>query len=131
MNWYLAVLRKYADFSGRARRQEYWWFTLFNLLAYIIFGVLDGLTGTYDEQVGLGMISLVYALAILLPSLAVSVRRLHDTNRSGWWMLIVLIPIIGPLTLLVFMVLDGTQGENQYGLDPKLIDASQPDSLTQ
>ena len=113
MNWYLEALKKYAVFSGRARRTEYWMFMLFNVIAGIILGIVDAILGTG------GVLGAIYALAVLIPGLAVSVRRLHDTSRSGWWLLIVLIPIIGPIVLLVFMFLDGTPGPNRFGSSPK------------
>ena len=118
MNWYLDVLKKYFVFQGRARRKEYWMFTLFNMLAYIALMIIEGILGMGGEG-GLGLLSALYSLAILLPSLGVSVRRLHDTDRSGWWLLISLIPIIGAIVLLVFMVLDSQAGTNQYGPNPK------------
>lgn len=118
MNWYLEVLKKYAVFTGRARRAEYWWFTLFNLLASIALGLIDGFTGMIGEA-GFGVLGTLYALAVLLPSLGVLVRRLHDTNRSGWWVLIALIPLIGAIVLLVFVVLDSQPETNQYGPNPK------------
>lgn len=114
MNWYLQVLKKYTVFTGRAQRQEYWMFFLFNMIITIAIGFLEGFTGT------LGMIGIIYSLAILLPGLAVSIRRLHDTNRSGWWLLIGLIPLLGTIVLLVFMALDSHPEENQYGPNPKL-----------
>jgi uncharacterized membrane protein YhaH (DUF805 family) len=119
MNWYLNVLQKYAVFSGRARRKEYWFFTLFNVI--IIFGlnVIDLSAGLYAETAEIGLLSGLYSLAVLLPSIAVGVRRLHDTDRTGWWLLIALIPIIGVIVLLVFMVLDSSTGDNQYGPYPK------------
>lgn len=123
MNWYLEVLKKYAVFSGRARRAEYWWFALFNLLASIALGIVDGLTGMFNPEAGIGLLGGLYTLAVLLPSLAVLVRRLHDTNRSGWWVLIALIPLIGAIVLLVFVLLDSQSGENQYGPNPKGIQA--------
>lgn len=119
MNWYIKVIKQYAVFTGRARRQEYWWFTLFNIIAYLIASMLDGMLGTYNLEVGIGFVSGVYTLFILLPSLGVSVRRLHDTDRSGWWILLAFVPIIGPLVILVFMLLDGNQGDNRFGPDPK------------
>lgn len=120
MNWYLEVLRKYAQFNGRARRKEYWFFALFNLLISIALTMFDSLIGTLNTETGYGLLSGIYSLAVLIPSLAVSFRRLHDTGRSGWWILLVLIPILGALVLLVFMVLDSEQGENEYGPSPKL-----------
>ncbi len=113
MNWYLEVLKKYVVFSGRARRKEYWMFFLFNIIIALVLGIIEGLVG------GPGIISTLYSLAVLIPGIAVSVRRLHDTSRSGWWLLIGLVPIIGAIVLLVFMVQDSQQGENQYGQNPK------------
>lgn len=118
MNWYLGVLKKYAVFNGRARRKEYWYFVLFNFIACIILTAIDVLTGTYSAQTHMGLLGSVYTLAVLLPSIAVGVRRLHDTGRSGWWLFLALIPVAG-LALLVFFLLDSKPGENQYGPSPK------------
>jgi uncharacterized membrane protein YhaH (DUF805 family) len=128
MNCYLEVLKKYAVFSGRARRKEYWMFFLFNLIITLVLALIDSLTGTFSSQAGLGLLSGLYSLAVLIPSIAVTVRRLHDTGRSGWWILLGLIPVIGGIILLIFMVLDSQPGENQYGPDPKaaLASASAP-----
>lgn len=133
MNWYLEVLKKYAEFSGRARRKEYWMFTLFNSLFLIIAIILDNVLGTAIEDVGYGLLYFLYALAVLVPGLAVSVRRLHDVGKSGWMILISLIPIIGAIWLLVLMVTDSNPGDNQYGPNPKgnntndsAINSSQP-----
>jgi uncharacterized membrane protein YhaH (DUF805 family) len=120
MNWYLEVLKKYAEFNGRARRKEYWMFFLISTVISIILAVIDSFTGTISEEAGLGLFSGIYALAVLIPGLSVTVRRLHDTDRSGWWILIGLIPIIGGIALLIFMVLDSTPGGNQYGPNPKV-----------
>ncbi len=119
MSWYLEVLKKYAVFSGRARRKEYWYFFLFNILITIVLLVIDGMTGTLDAAAGIGLLGSIYALAVLIPALAVSVRRLHDTDRSGWWLLIMLVPLIGVIVILVFTVQDSKPGENQYGSNPK------------
>lgn len=119
MNWYLGVLQKYAVFSGRARRKEYWMFFLFNLIISIILAVVDKMTGSFVEDVGMGIFEGIYSLAIIIPSIAVSVRRLHDTDRTGWWLLIGLIPLIGAIVLIVFMVQDSKPGHNQYGPNPK------------
>ena len=119
MNWYLGVLKKYAIFGGRARRKEYWYFFLFSLLISIVLSIIDGATGSFDPETGLGLLSGVYSLAVLIPTLAVGVRRLHDTNRSGWWLLIGLIPLIGAIVLIVFFVFDSSPVENQYGPNPK------------
>ena len=123
MNWYFEVLKKYAVFSGRARRKEYWFFVLFNIIVSIILAVIDGVTGTLDSESGMGLLGLIYTLAILMPALAVSVRRLHDTGRSGWWLLILLIPLIGTIVILIFMVQDSKPEENQYGPSPKTASA--------
>jgi len=119
MNWYLDVLKKYAVFSGRARRKEYWMFVLFNLIVAIILGIVDSMMGTISEPYGVGMLGGLYSLAVLLPGIAVGVRRLHDTDRSGWWLLISLIPVIGWIVLIVFFVQDSTPGENRFGPNPK------------
>jgi uncharacterized membrane protein YhaH (DUF805 family) len=113
MNWYLEVLKKYAVFSGRARRQEYWMFFLFNLIITFVLGFIEGIVG------GPGVMGLIYTLALLIPGIAVSVRRLHDTDRSGWWLLIAFVPFIGAIALLLFFVQDGNSGQNEYGEDPK------------
>ena len=118
MNWYVEVLKKYAVFSGRARRKEYWFFVLFNLIISFVLGLIDGAMG-FGEKGGAGPLGAVYSLAVLIPSLAVSVRRLHDTGRSGWWLLIGLIPCVGFIVLIVFMVQDSDPGDNQYGPNPK------------
>lgn len=119
MNWYLEVLKKYAVFSGRARRKEYWFFVLFNIIISIVLAVIDGVTGSFSPEAGVGLLGGIYTLAVLIPSIAVSVRRLHDTGRSGWWLLIALVPLIGAIVLLVFMVQDSKPGQNQYGANPK------------
>lgn len=112
MNYYVAVLKNYVGFSGRARRAEYWQFTLFNIIALVACFVID-------LAIKSPILYALYALAVLLPSLAVAVRRLHDTDRSGWWLLIGLVPLIGGIVLLVFMCLEGTRGNNKHGADPK------------
>jgi len=119
MNWYLYVLKNYATFSGRARRKEYWMFFLFNVLISLGLGVLDVVAGTYSVEYETGFFSGLYSLLVLIPGIAVGVRRLHDTNRSGWWILISLIPIIGVLVLFVFMCLDSQPGTNRFGVNPK------------
>ncbi|MFA7555181.1 MAG: DUF805 domain-containing protein [Spongiibacteraceae bacterium] len=118
MNWYLEVLKKYATFSGRARRKEYWFFALFNIIISIILGVIDGVTGSFDPATGVGVLGIIYSLAILIPSIAVAVRRLHDIGRSGWWLLIAFIPLIGAIVLLIFAVQD-SKADNEYGPNPK------------
>lgn len=119
MNWYLHVLKNYATFSGRARRKEYWMFFLFNVLISLGLGVLDVVAGTYSVEYETGFFSGLYSLLVLIPGIAVGVRRLHDTNRSGWWILISLIPLIGVIVLFVFMCLDSQPGTNRFGVNPK------------
>jgi uncharacterized membrane protein YhaH (DUF805 family) len=120
MQWYLKVLRQYADFNGRARRTEFWMFTLFSIIISIVLGVLDSLLGlTFVDGTTSGWLGMLYALAVLLPSLGVTVRRLHDTSRSGWWVLIGLVPIVGGIVLIVFCAMPGNVGANAYGPDPK------------
>lgn len=119
MNWYLEVLKKYTLFEGRAGRPEYWYFFLFNIIIGIVLSIVDGITGTFSQDVGVGLLGGVYMLAVFLPALAVTVRRLHDSDRSGWWALIALVPIIGGLVLLVFMMLSGTAADNRFGRSPK------------
>ncbi|QNE76185.1 DUF805 domain-containing protein [Streptomyces finlayi] len=113
MNWYLDVLKNYAGFSGRARRKEYWMFVLFNCLAAL---VLVGIGFVIETQIPY----IIYILAVLVPALAVMVRRLHDTGRSGWWMLISFVPLVGGIMLLVFLASDGKPEANAYGENPKL-----------
>ena len=119
MSWYLEVLKNYAVFSGRSRRKEYWYFVLCNVIVSLVLSGLDALLGTFSSSANLGLLSGIYALAIIIPTLAVSVRRLHDIDRTGWWVLIHLVPVIGSIVLLVFAVLDGTPGENRFGSNPK------------
>src|SRR5512139_3311951 len=116
MDWYLGVLKKYTEFTGRARRKEYWMFVLFNIIISVVLSIIDRVIG--NPEMGLGILGTLYALAVLLPSLAVGVRRLHDTGRSGWWLLIGLVPVVGAVVLLVFFVLD-SEYDNQYGPYPK------------
>ena len=120
MNYYLSVLKKYAVFNGRARRKEYWMFTLFSVIISIIFSIIDKSLNLYISQ-NMGILSSIYSLAVFLPSLGVGVRRLHDTNRSGWWLLIGLIPVIGAIVLIVFFCQYSSPGENSYGTNPKTI----------
>lgn len=129
MEWYVKVLRQYADFKGRARRKEYWMFTLINLIIYGIFWALMAGIGASTSNpnstlamVIFGVIAL-YGLGVFIPGLAVTVRRLHDTGRSGWWILINLVPFIGAVIMLVFLVQDSQVGDNQYGTNPKGVEA--------
>ena len=119
MSWYLEALKKYAVFSGRARRMEYWYFVLFNLIVAFVLALIDTLLGTTTGVSSFGLLSGIYSLAVLIPTLALWVRRLHDIDRTGWWIFINLIPLIGTIVLLVFALTPGTPGSNQYGPDPK------------
>jgi len=120
MQWYLKVLKQWSDFKGRARRKEYWMFTLFNIIFFIIAAILDNILGLkFMPEIPYGYIYLLYTLFIIVPSLAVAVRRLHDVGKSGWFYLIAFIPIIGAIWLLVLFVTDGKPGENQWGMNPK------------
>ncbi|MFI9274281.1 DUF805 domain-containing protein [Kitasatospora sp. NPDC052896] len=112
MNWYLAVLRNYVGFRGRARRKEYWMFFLFNLIIDAVLAILGNLLNVGFALEG------VYTLLVLLPSLAVLIRRLHDVSRTGWWVLIGVIPLVGFITLLVFSVGESQPGSNKYGPNP-------------
>ena len=112
MNWYLKCLNQYADFKGRARRKEYWMFVLFNALVSI---VVEGI----GYVIGLDFLVSLYALAVFIPMLAVSVRRLHDIGKSGWWYLIGLIPLIGWIILIVNFCTDGEPYDNEWGANPK------------
>ena len=119
MDWYLMVWKKYAQFSGRSRRKEYWMFALFNCLFCLPLYILALVFR--EDAIGSIFLGLyfIYVLAILLPSLAVGVRRLHDTGKSGWMLLLCLIPIVGGIIVLVFTVLDSNPGPNEYGPNPK------------
>jgi uncharacterized membrane protein YhaH (DUF805 family) len=119
MNWYLEVLKKYAVFSGRARRKEYWYFTLFSTLISLALALIDSQLGTFNSEAGTGLLGGLYSLAVLIPGIAVSVRRLHDTDHSGWWLFLALVPCIGAIVLFVFTVTDSTPGTNEYGPSPK------------
>ncbi|MFC0676549.1 DUF805 domain-containing protein [Lysobacter korlensis] len=123
MDWYLKVLKQYFDFSGRARRKEYWMFLLFSVIVSIVLGIVDVMAGLTMLGGTMGTLGSIYALAIIIPSLAVGARRLHDIDRSGWWMLIGLIPVIGFIVLIVWYASEGTRGDNRFGADPKAGDA--------
>lgn len=115
MEYFIGGLKKYADFTGRARRKEFWMYTLFYLIFYVLAAVIDVALGTM-------IFAGIYALVLLIPTIAISARRLHDTGRSGWWQLIGLIPLIGAIVLLIFYVQDSL-GENEYGPNPKAVEA--------
>ena len=120
MEWAILPLKRYAEFTGRSRRKEYWMFTLLAIGIYIVASILDRIAGMNGMIAGrYGPITALVALSLLVPSLAVSIRRLHDSDRSGWWLLLGLVPMVGEIIVLVFMVLKGTRGDNRFGADPK------------
>ena len=117
MSWFLSVLRHYATFSGRARRREYWTYLAIYVLVYGALLGVDLITGSFDMETQMGLLTGIFLLATLIPGTAVAVRRLHDSDRSGWWLLLGFVPIIGGLVLLFFMVQPGTPGPNRFGGD--------------
>ena len=120
MNWYLKVLQQYTDFSGRARRKEYWMFFLFNMIFAFCAAIIDNILGLkFDQNSPYGFLYIVYGLFMFLPGLAVLVRRLHDVGKSGWWYFIAFIPILGAIWLLVLLATDSNPGSNEYGANPK------------
>jgi uncharacterized membrane protein YhaH (DUF805 family) len=131
MEWMLMPLRRYADFSGRSRRKEYWMFVLLLLIVGVVLGlvtggfssVMDPTSMGGDATMGAGsMILGLFYLAIFIPALAVQVRRFHDQDKSGWFVLLNFIPLVGGLIVFIFMCLDGTRGDNRFGPDPKMAD---------
>jgi uncharacterized membrane protein YhaH (DUF805 family) len=127
MNYYLDALKNYAKFSGRSRRSAYWYFVLFNLIVSIVAAIIDNLLGTtikLETPQGLmalpyGYVYFIYALFVVIPGLALSVRRLHDVGKSGWFILIALIPLVGAIWLLILFCTDSVPGANEYGPNPK------------
>jgi len=122
MKWFIAAFKKYAVFTGRARRSEYWYFTLFFIIIYVALIFVDVLTGMYDVESGRGLTSTIFTLVALLPAIAVGVRRMHDIGKSGWYILI-------PIYSLVLTCTDGDKGPNKYGPDPKNEEASSSSSV--
>ncbi len=118
MHWYIDVLKKYAVFTGRAQRQEYWMFVMVHVVISCVLALLEVMLGL-SQKLGGGWLSTLYALAVILPNIGVGIRRLHDTDRSGWWLLLNLIPCIGFIITLVFFIQDSDPGDNQYGPNPK------------
>ena len=124
MNYYLKVLQNYATFTGRARRSEYWYFALFNLIFGIVAVILDNVLGIPMEGMGnYGPLYSLYSIVVLIPGLAVLVRRLHYVGKSGWMFFIALIPIIGAIWLLVLLVTDSEAGSNKWGENPKEVES--------
>jgi len=117
---------RYADFEGRARRSEYWYFALFYILIYFGIGIASGAISSISEELGVIILAItgIFILLMIIPNLALTVRRLHDTGKSGWFILIGIIPIVGSIILLVFLVSDSQPGTNMYGPNPKTLDQS-------
>ena len=145
MDWALLPLKKYSDFNGRSRRKEFWLFILLMIVVSVVATTIDSMLGMSGLILGVyGPLTLIVALALLTPQLSVSVRRLHDTNRSGWWVLLGFVPVatmivsyqtglavlnllsVVAFVLIYFFVLDGTKGPNQYGPDPKAGESAAP-----
>ena len=122
MKYFLYCLQHYADFNGRARRSEYWYFVLFNFIVSILIGLLLGVIAGLLNVPALVYLAYLWSLAVFIPSLAVSVRRLHDIGRSGWWLLLSLIPLVGAIILIIWYCTDSQPGANQYGPNPKEMD---------
>lgn len=140
MDWMLLPLRRYAKFTGRARPKEYWMFVLFLFLCFLLLSVVEGALGlsttnhwfqrgpwwaSMGASTRGGPLTGLFTLAMLIPYLAVAVRRLHDSDRSGWWLLIAFFPIIGSIVLIIFFIMGGTRGPNRFGLDP--VEAGEPE----
>jgi len=126
MSYYLTVLKKYAVFTGRARRAEIWYFILFNFIVSMVLQILFGSVGATEKAIEawvkvspLAFVPLLYSLATIIPAIAVGIRRLHDTGRSGWWLLISFVPLVGAIVLIVFYAQEGESGDNAYGTNPK------------
>jgi uncharacterized membrane protein YhaH (DUF805 family) len=114
----MEVLKKYAVFDGRAGRPEYWYFVLFNIIVSIVLEFLDGVLGTFSQGARVGLFGGIYSLAVLCPSIAVGIRRLHDIDHSGWWLLIGFVPLVGWIILIILMARASDPGVNQYGSGP-------------
>jgi uncharacterized membrane protein YhaH (DUF805 family) len=119
MDWYLLAWRRYSDFAGRSRRSEYWYFFLGNLILGIVLAVVDFLLAGSILGSVTRLIDLLYSLAVLVPGIAVTIRRLHDTGRPGIWILIGFVPVVGVIVLFLFTTADSQPGSNQYGASPK------------
>jgi uncharacterized membrane protein YhaH (DUF805 family) len=120
LHWYTDVIKQYAVFDGRASRPEYWWFFLINTIISVVLDVvIPGATGQ--------VLGAIYALAVLLPSIGVGIRRLHDTNRTGWWLLVSLVPLVGWIWIIVLLALAGDEGPNRYGPPPGTL--REPDTI--
>ena len=123
MHHFFDVLRKYADFTGRAGRGEFWWFTLVYIILLAVAAFVDVVIGTFDAALGFGLISGSFFIATLLPMLGVHVRRLHDSGRNGWWVLLALLPVVGSFALFILVLFASQPGTNEYGPNPQRADA--------
>jgi len=128
MGFFMDALKNYFNFSGRATRKQYWMFYLFYILFLILLTVLDVMLDTYNEEVGMGLLSGIFALLMFIPSLSILFRRFHDIGRSGWWILLFLIPLIGPIVILIFTILDSKPEENKWGVSLKYGNQAEPDA---
>jgi uncharacterized membrane protein YhaH (DUF805 family) len=120
VNWLVNPLKKYVVFSGRASRKEYWMFVLWIILIYLVLVLLDNFLKIKLDDVPsfVALLSRIWAWAVALPLVSICVRRLHDTSRSAWWLMIGLVPVLGLIGLFVYMIMNGTTGNNKFGLDP-------------
>jgi uncharacterized membrane protein YhaH (DUF805 family) len=118
IDYYIGAFRKYADFSGRATRSEYWWFYLVTIAVSILISILESIL-----NIPFGLISVIYGLVSVIPTLALLVRRLHDTGKSGWFLLILVIPFLGIILFVISIFTDSTPGANKYGPNPKGIES--------
>lgn len=123
MKYFLLGLKKYAVFSGRASRKEYWMFFLFNIIFAVVAAILDNVLETAIEGVGYGLFYILYVIAVFIPGFAIAVRRLHDVGKSGWMLLVSFIPLVGPIWLFILTVTDSNPGDNKYGASPKEVKA--------
>ena len=122
MQWFTLALSRYADFSGRSHRSEFWYFVLFSTLIQVVLSLVDSAMGWVYQVDGIenGFLSTIAMLVLLVPAISVGTRRLHDIGRSGWWQLLMFLPVVGFLVLVFFWVRDGQAGQNLYGNNPKL-----------
>jgi uncharacterized membrane protein YhaH (DUF805 family) len=121
-DYYILVFKRWLDFRGRSRRSEYWYFSLANFIVSILLSVIESVVGIDGEGFGGGALSGIYSLVTLVPGLSVSFRRLHDVGKSAWWLLLVLIPILGWIPLLIWCIRDSDENRNEYGPNPKFPD---------
>lgn len=128
MNYFLDALKNYVNFTGRATRQQYWMYILFYIVFYFIAVMLDINLGQFDKEEMTGFISTIYTFGLLLPTIAILARRLHDIGRSSWWILLILIPVAGSLVILIFTLIDSQKGENEYGMSLKYPNVTTVDS---